>query len=166
MVRPDYLTFSVALMAFVYGGVGTAGWAQVTCLALAVVTAVAALSLWSQRDLWAVKRPQPAPPPAVLDGLDVAAPAPVSSGIFAPDFRNRRLFVPVGVIVVIAAGLWWRTTSVNHVPHVAGTRQLASGQRCRPTPLTRSATATLSACSANGPAWAKKSTRHRRATSK
>jgi hypothetical protein len=127
MVRPDYLTFSVALIAFVYGGVGTAGWAQFTCLALALVTAVAALSLRAQRDLWAVKRPQPAPPPAELDEVEVAAHAPVSSGIFAPDFRNRRLFVPVGVIVVIAAGLWWRTTSVNHVPHVAGTRQLASG---------------------------------------
>lgn len=127
MVRPDYLTVSVALVAFVYGGVGTVGWAQFTCLGLAVVTAVAALSLRAQRDLWAVKRPQPAPPPAVLDGFDVAAHSPVSSGIFAPDFRNRRLFVPVGMIVVIAAGLWWRTASVNHAPHKADARQLASG---------------------------------------
>lgn len=121
MVRPDNLALSVTLVAFVYGVMEPVHWARFTCLALAVVTAGAALSLREQRDLWAVKRPHAAPTPAVPDEPNLAAQSPLSSRILAPDLRDRRVFVPVAVIAVLTAGLLWRTTSVDHAPPGADT---------------------------------------------
>ena len=128
MLRPDYVALAVTLTAVVYVLSAPPHWARFTCVGLSVLTAVAALSLRAQRDLWAVRRPRPAMTPDAPDGPDATAGSPVSSPVVTPGLRNRRLVAPIAVFVVLAAGLRWRTDSVGHLPHRAdGHPTLLSG---------------------------------------